>query len=137
MKRKFHSISDIVSCVYCEQKSVLDRRLGDARPLEIRAKAIAGQFEHFRFQVEGQTRAAIDRRCFIATAIYGQDAAETDFLREWRDRVLMPSPVGRVFVRCYYALSPRLVPVLARSSWAATAARVALDWMLRRLGMEK
>ena len=73
--KKYHTITDIVGTVYCEQKVVFDRERGDARPLEVRAKAAAGTFEHLRFQVEGQTRAAIDRRCFIATAIYGPDAA--------------------------------------------------------------
>ena len=97
--KKYHTITDIVGTVYCEQKVVFDRERGDARPLEVRAKAAAGTFEHLRFQVEGQTRAAIDRRCFIATAIYGPDAAETNFLRAWRDRVLMPAMVGRLFAQ--------------------------------------
>ena len=56
--KKYHTITDIVGTVYCEQKVVFDRERGDARPLEVRAKAAAGTFEHLRFQVEGQTRAA-------------------------------------------------------------------------------
>lgn len=137
MTKKYHTITDIVGTVYCEQKVLFDRARGDARPLPVRAKAAGGTFEHLRFQVEGRTRAAMDRRCFIATVIYGPDAAETNFLRAWRDRVLLPSLAGRAFVRCYYALSPWLVPVLARSSRASAAARVVLDWLLRRLGMPK
>lgn len=137
MKKKYHTITDIVGTVYCEQKVVFDRERGDARPLEIRAKAAVGTFEHLRFQVEGQTRAALDRRCFIATAIYGPDAPETNFLRSWRDRVLMPATVGRLFVRAYYATSPSLVPLLGRSRRAATAVRAALNALLAVLGMPR
>lgn len=135
--KKYHTITDIVGTVYCEQKVAFDRERGDARPLEVRAKAAAGTFERLRFQVEGQTRAAIDRRCFIATAIYGPDAAETNFLRAWRDRVLMPAMVGRLFVRAYYAVSPGLVPLLCRSRCAATAVRAGLNALLRLLGMPR
>ena len=135
--KKYHTITDIVGTVYCEQKVVFDRERGDARPLEVRAKAAAGTFEHLRFQVEGQTRAAIDRRCFIATAIYGPDAAETNFLRAWRDRVLMPAMAGRLFARAYYAVSPSLVPLLCRSRCAATAVRAGLNALLRLMGMPR
>lgn len=134
---KYHTITDIVGTVYCEQKVVFDRERGDARPLEVRAKAAAGTFEHLRFQVEGQTRAALDRRCFIATAIYGPDAPETNFLRAWRDRVLLPTTAGRLFVRAYYATSPALVPLLSRSRGAAKTVRAALNALLAMLGMPR
>lgn len=137
MKKKYHTITDIVATVYCEQKVVFDRERGDARPLAVRTKAVTGTFEHLRFQVEGQTRAAMDRRCFIATAIYGPDAPETNFLRAWRDRVLMSSMLGRVLVRSYYAISPSLVPMLARSARAAAVVRAALNRVLAMLGMRR
>lgn len=135
--KKYHTITDIVGTVYCEQKVIFDRERGDARPLEVRAKAAGGTFEHLRFQVEGQTRAAIDRRCFIATAIYGPDAAETNFLRAWRDRVLMPAMAGRLCVRAYYAVSPGLVPLLCKSRSVAMAVRAGLNALLRLLGMPR
>jgi hypothetical protein len=137
MKKKYHTITDIVGTVYCERKVVFDRERGDARPLEVRAKAAAGTFEHLRFQVEGQTRAALDQRCFIATAIYGNDAPETHFLRAWRDRVLMPRTIGRLFVRAYYGVSPSLVPLLCRSRCAAKTLRAGLNALLAMLGMPR
>lgn len=135
--KKYHTITDIVGTVYCEQKVVFDRERGDARPLAVRAKAAAGTFEHLRFQVEGQTRAAMDRRCFIATAIYGPDAPETNFLRAWRDRVLMPAMAGRLFVRAYYAVSPSLVPMLCRSRGVAKVVRAGLNALLSVLGIPR
>ncbi|WP_226383028.1 CFI-box-CTERM domain-containing protein [Burkholderia savannae] len=135
--RKYHTITRIVDTVYCEQKATFDRQYGDARPLSVRAKAAAGTFEHIRFQVEGQTRAAVDRRCFIATAVYGEHARETNFLRSWRDRVLLSSLVGRLLTRCYYAMSPCVARALERSPRAARVVRVGLDRVVALMGMPR
>lgn len=135
--KKYHAITDIVETVYCEQKVLFDRERGDARPLDVRAKAAAGTFEHLRFEVEGHTRAAIDRRCFIASAVYGLDAPETCFLRAWRDRVLMPTAPGRLFVRGYYVLSPVVARFLSRHGSLAAAIRSLLNGIVRMLGMPR
>lgn len=71
--------------------------------------------------------------CFIATVVYGRDAPETNALRAWRDRVLMPSLLGRALVRCYYGLSPRVVPLLRRSQRFTAIVRAALDWLVHSL----
>lgn len=131
---KYHSITDIVATVYCEQKAVYDQTRGDARPLAVRMKAAAGTFEHFRFQVEGQSKQVIDQRCFIASQVYGPDALETTWLRGWRDRTLMPHRLGRFFIAIYYRLSPGFVLVLARSPILAALVRSLLDRILRILG---
>ena len=44
-------------------------------------------------------------KCFIAGALYGEDAAETLLLRKLRTNAWSPQP-GRAFVRAYYALAP-------------------------------
>ena len=68
-RRRYHSISNIVATVYCERQAILDREHGESRTLDVRVKAAAGTFEHKRFELEGKTLAAVDRRCFIASAI--------------------------------------------------------------------
>ncbi len=82
------------------------------------------------------TPARTKDNCFIATAVYGRDALETNVLRAWRDRGLMPSLLGRTLVRCYYELSPRLVPFLHRSGRFTAVVRAVLDrlvhWLRRR-----
>ncbi|HMN14020.1 MAG TPA: hypothetical protein PKD55_17020 [Bellilinea sp.] len=75
--------------------------------------------------------------CFIATAVYGRDAPETNALRAWRDRALMPSSPGRTLVRGYYELSPRLVPLLHRSERFTAVVRAALDLLVRWLERRK
>lgn len=43
-------------------------------------------------------------QCFVASTIYGsKDAPEVVCLRRFRDDVLMRMPLGRAFVRAYYA----------------------------------
>lgn len=133
-RRRYHSISNIVATVYCEQQAIFDRERGEVRTMGIRVKAAAGTFEHKRFELEGKTRAAVDRRCFIASAVYGIDAPETNDFRAWRDRVLMHSRLGRTFVRIYYVVSPHLLPLLERSAIATAVVRRALNCILDRIG---
>jgi len=53
--------------------------------------------------------------CFIATAVYGEDASELELLRGFRDQYLMRSQLGRLFVLSYYLCSPYLAAVIAKS----------------------
>ena len=65
--------------------------------------------------------------CFIATAIYGADAIETNALRQWRDRYLLLNRSGRIFVSIYYAVSPLLVCALNRSKFFSKITKSILD----------
>lgn len=134
----YHSISDIVAAVYCEQKLVFDRELGDASPEHIRMRAEEGIIEHRRFEREGQIRVlldkpgkTIDKRCFVASCLYGIDAPETIVLRKWRDDKLLQSGTGRWLVRSYYRISPRLVTLIDRHGWLVRPIRLLLDWIVR------
>jgi hypothetical protein len=54
--------------------------------------------------------------CFIATAACGDPfAPEVIFLSAFRDDVLLRSRIGAAFVRLYYAVSPPIAAVIARS----------------------
>jgi hypothetical protein len=46
MTKRRHTVTDIVSAVYCEQKIVFDRRHGKATTGDLRKKAAQGTFEH-------------------------------------------------------------------------------------------
>lgn len=71
--------------------------------------------------------------CFIATAVYGGDAHETNALRAWRDRCLIPNFLGRAVVVSYYRISPSIVPILEHHSWVRRIVKAALDKFVRTI----
>jgi uncharacterized repeat protein (TIGR01451 family) len=65
--------------------------------------------------------------CFIATAAYGSPLEpHVQALRDFRDRHLRRSALGRAFIRLYETYSPPLAEVIARHSSLRLAARAAL-----------
>lgn len=58
-----------------------------------------------------------DSRCFIATHALGVNDPDTQALRDWRDRALMPSRAGRLLVNLYYYCSPHLLRHLSPTGW--------------------
>ena len=68
--------------------------------------------------------------CFIATATYGTyEHPNVLIFREFRDRVLLNSSLGRIFVNNYYKISPSLAPVVKDSRILKQIARMVLDWL--------
>ena len=54
--------------------------------------------------------------CYIATAVYGSyDCPEVWTLRRYRDEYLDARPLGRLFIKCYYAISPTVVKIFGKS----------------------
>ncbi|HEX6999272.1 MAG TPA: CFI-box-CTERM domain-containing protein [Gammaproteobacteria bacterium] len=68
-----------------------------------------------------------DDGCFVATAAFGADwKAEVAVLRDFRDRILLPTAAGRALVRLYYRHGPRAAAFLeAHEEWKPLA-RAAL-----------
>jgi hypothetical protein len=65
--------------------------------------------------------------CFVATAAYGSPmAGKVEALRRFRDRSLLSTPAGQLFVAAYYALSPPLARAIAADSRLRALARAAL-----------
>jgi len=65
--------------------------------------------------------------CFIATAAYGSAlAAEIDILRQFRDRLLLPTQPGRAFVGWYYRTSPPYAAALVQHPRLRQGVRAAL-----------
>jgi hypothetical protein len=71
--------------------------------------------------------------CFIATAVYGGNAPETNVLRRWRDKSLLPHFWGRLLISAYYSVSPGLVPIIVRHAWVREKAKRTLDVLVGAL----
>jgi len=58
-----------------------------------------------------------DKRCFIATAVYGTPyASEVALLKEFRDNWLLNFRLGKIFVAFYYWISPPIANQIAKST---------------------
>lgn len=148
------SSSDLAALVKCELELVWtkDGKRPTAEVRERERASAAGEVLHRQAQVsmetfhnrprpgrapEGTAPSGQDKRCFVASAVYGVSAPETDELRVFRDRELLTRPAGSWAVRAYYALSPPLVRVMARVPVMRPLARSVLDvvrWLVRRKG---
>ena len=64
--------------------------------------------------------------CFIATAGYGEATGEVGILCDFRDQCLKTNPLGRMFVKAYYAVSPHIADFISDSEPLKAVTRVAL-----------
>lgn len=104
--------SELAQAAVCEQQAVFDRTVGRSHTQESRIAIDRGRTEHARMHREATGILAADRRCFIASAVFGEDAPECDALRAWRDRFLLSRVWGIGLVRIYYRLSPNVAIVV-------------------------
>ena len=72
--------------------------------------------------------------CYIATCVYGSyDCPEVWTLRRFRDYTLDETWYGRLFIKCYYAVSPTLVKWFGDKEWFRTFWKSRLDKMIADL----
>jgi len=65
--------------------------------------------------------------CFIATAAYGSPLhPHLDILRDFRDKYLIPTQVGRWVVECYYKYSPSLADLISKHKALKVGVRINL-----------
>jgi prepilin-type N-terminal cleavage/methylation domain-containing protein len=64
--------------------------------------------------------------CFIATAGFGEATGEVGILCDFRDQCLKTNPLGRMFVKAYYTVSPPIADFIAEHETLKEATRVAL-----------
>lgn len=82
------------------------------------------------FNPQGQKKEG----CYIATCVYGSyDCPEVVALRDFRDSALEPTRFGRAFIRCYYALSPKLVALLGEKRLFKKLCKKPLNAMVAHL----
>lgn len=75
--------------------------------------------------------------CYIATCVYGSyDCSEVWVLRRFRDYKLAKSWYGRLFIKCYYLISPRLVKLFGNKEWFKKIWRNKLNKMVEKYKLE-
>ena len=71
--------------------------------------------------------------CFIASAVYEDRLAEPVIaLRRFRDEILAPHFLGRVFIKVYYLISPTLSKYLQSMPRLRACIKPVLDWFAQR-----
>ena len=72
--------------------------------------------------------------CYVATCVYGSyDCPEVWTLRRFRDYTLDATWYGRLFIKCYYAISPTIVKWFGETKWFKTFWKAHLDKMVSNL----
>ncbi len=72
--------------------------------------------------------------CYIATCVYGSyDCPQVWTLRRFRDYTLDVTWYGRLFIKCYYAISPTLVKWFGKTKWFRRFWKAKLDKMVENL----
>ena len=99
------SASDVGRAAFCPQYLVLKNRNAQVSKSAQMARE-KGNKAHYQFN-----KAANDRRCFIASHLYGADHFKTNDLREFRDKTLLKTFIGKMLVSSYYKTSPMLVRI--------------------------
>lgn len=75
--------------------------------------------------------------CFVATAVYGSyDCPEVWVLRRYRDEQLSNHFGGRVFIKIYYAVSPKVVKLFGKSKRFNHFCKLKLDKFVAKLQKE-
>ncbi|MDR2231911.1 MAG: hypothetical protein LBE56_02165 [Tannerella sp.] len=70
--------------------------------------------------------------CYIATMAYGSyEHPQVLMLRQFRDEVLAQSMPGRLFIKCYYHYSPKLVKVLKNKQFINKLIRNILNQFIK------
>lgn len=125
-----------------EEAEKLARRaisLGDkSSEMEALLQDISESKEVFQpYQGSNHPSTASGGKCYIATAVYGSyDCPQVWVLRRYRDESLLPTWYGRLFVKVYYAVSPKLIRLFGTYKWFNNFWRGYMDNMVNRLRRE-
>jgi tetratricopeptide (TPR) repeat protein len=99
------------------------------------AKFFIAHYEtHKNFNINLRDAPPKKSGCYIATAVYGSyDCPEVFTLRRFRDNALTKTFAGRVFIKVYYAISPKLVKLFGKTKLFNCIWKNVLDLLVRKL----
>lgn len=129
------SAKELAQMGFCEKRVQLAHRHGERLTVEQLRSVDRGRKAHDRFYREGVAAAAAttsaDRRCFVATCLYGDKAWQTETLRRFRDQILVRYQLGRRMVAVYYAVAPDMCRLLVWLPWLRPPARAIVGALVR------
>lgn len=108
------SAKELAEMGFCEKRVQFAYLYGEQATPEQRQAMARGPVAHQRYLEEGLA-ATDDRRCFVATFVFGPDARKTQVLRAYRDAVLLRWRWRRGLVAAYYRVAPMGCRVMDRS----------------------
>ena len=109
-KKKYVTASDIGRMAYCP-RSVSFEKQGHRVSADAQLRRQRGNIAHQQYNQ--QVRANQDKRCFIATTVFGETHPVTQAFRDYRDKHLI-TRAGQCYVHVYYVISPYLCRLLER-----------------------
>lgn len=123
LKREFPMIAHLYTdSIILNYKNIIYEKMGYNQNSNIQ------QHDTNNNKVYSNTPIKSKEGCYIATACYGSyDTPELLVFRNYRDNVLSKSLLGRLFIRCYYLISPFLVKVFLNKYGINRATRKLLD----------
>jgi hypothetical protein len=127
------SATELAEMGFCEKRILLARFHGELTTAPERERIRRGHLAHQRYYEQGLAAASYDRRCFIATCVFGESASQTHVLRKFRDAVLLRSYSGRGLVTVYYMVAPTLCVALRRSTFLLKVTRMLLEAVVAHL----
>lgn len=116
------SATELAEMGFCEKRVQLAYIYGAQATRQQRKAMARGQVAHQRYLEEGLAATA-NRRCFVATFVFGPDARETQLLRAYRDAVLLRRCWGGSLVAAYYLVAPSVCRIMEWSPATVVGAR--------------
>lgn len=135
---QFVSATELATLGYCEQLLVYKMQYGERSTREQHVRRQEGLLAHAQFARAGADIGArvtsVDRRCFIAHAVFAVGDVELLWLRHLRDNILQKSAVGRLFIKWYYRRGPWLAKMVVKAAlvWPVRVALRLVYWGYRR-----
>jgi hypothetical protein len=126
-KRAWVSASKAGRAEFCPHYLELEGKRATVSKKAVAAR-INGDAKH-----NSLNRKAEDKRCFVASHLYGIDDNRTELLRTFRDNRLKSSLPGQLFIAVYYRLSPLLVTLAKRYPLIDIPMGLAINKIVKRL----
>lgn len=129
-KSEWVSASKIGRAAFCPHSLELEAK-GAAVSSKAKAARLKGDIAHEKINQQTQ-----DKRCYVASHLYGIDDPRTQCLRRFRDDYLVSHFLGRILTSIYYRLSPSLVTLARHHKATDKALSKIVGFIIRKLGHE-